>query len=346
MCMFIHNIGELMIHRAYVSPNVEGYVGRKRYSFAQMNERVNKFADYLSKEGIHSEDRIALLCINHEDFITAFFGAAKLGVITVPINWRLQTKEVEYIISNCEPSLLLYDAVFAETVQALQSSISIPALQVGDESFDEIISRCSTAEPKLNTTKDETILIMYTSGTTGKPKGAMISHNNLLAASIGMSHVIDWWFGDRFLSVAPFFHIGGFAPIITNLHNGSTAITMTDFDPIAAWEIIEKEKITTMMSIPAMLQFMLKVIGKADFNYSSLRNITCGGSPVPVKLIKAYADLGISVQQVYGITEYTGAVSFWKNVMDESKIDSMGKVVFHGQVEIVDPETNEVLPTN
>src|SRR5690625_7863362 len=101
-----------------------------------MNERVNKFADYLSKEGIHSGDRIALLCKNHEDFITAFFGAAKLGIITVPINWRLGGEELSYIISDCQPSLVLFDKEFSEEMKNLGLDSSIQMLEVVTTSLD------------------------------------------------------------------------------------------------------------------------------------------------------------------------------------------------------------------
>lgn len=339
------NIGGIMTNRAYLTPNAEGYVGRNRYTFKAMNERVNQFASYLAEKGIKAGERIALICKNNEDFITAFFAAAKLGIITVPINWRLQTKEVEYILSNCDPSLLIYDQEFTQMCQQLAVKHSISTLEAGGE-FEEAIEQLSSAEPVFQTENDDPILIMYTSGTTGKPKGALITHTNLFSASVGMSHVIDWWFGDRFLSVAPFFHIGGFAPIITNVHTGSTSVLVPDFDPVAAWNIIQEEKITTMMSVPAMLQFMLQTLNKEKHDYSSLHNITCGASPVPEKLIHAYDQLGIQVQQVYGITEYTGAVSFWKKSMDETKADSMGKVVFHGSVKIVDPETRQELSPN
>ncbi|HZW67582.1 MAG TPA: long-chain-fatty-acid--CoA ligase [Pseudogracilibacillus sp.] len=340
------NIGELMSHRAYISPNVEGYVGRKRYTFLEMNQRANQFAAYLQAKGIKKGDRIALIAKNNEDFITAFFGAVKLGIITVPINWRLQTNEIIYILQNSEPTLLVYDEVFSEKISDVLKTISLESVMSTTKTFDELLTNYESIEPKLSAEGNDTALIMYTSGTTGKPKGAMISHTNLLAASIGMSHVIDWWAGDRFLSVAPFFHIGGFAPIITNLHNGSTAILMEDFDPVAAWKLVEKEKITTMMTIPVMLQYMLKVYDMVKTDYSSIRNITCGASPVPETLIKAFDQLGIAVQQVYGITEYTGAVSFWKKAMDETKVKSMGKTVFHGRVSIVDPETDEELAPN
>lgn len=340
------NIGELLKHRAYISPNVEGYIGRKRYSFFDMNERANRFSHLLQEKGIQKGDRIALFAKNNEDFITAFFGAAKQGVITVPINWRLQTDEIVYILSNAAPSLLIYDECFKEKIADVLKRHRIETIVSGTETFTESLANFPTDEPKMQSKDDDTILIMYTSGTTGKPKGAMITHTNLFAASIGMSHVIDWWFGDRFLSVAPFFHIGGFAPIITNLHNGSTAVLMEDFDPVEVWQVIEKEKITTMMTVPVMLQYMLKVYDKVKTDYRSIRNITCGASPVPETIIRAFDNMGISVQQVYGITEYTGAVSFWKKIMDETKIRSMGKTVFHGNIKIVDPDTKKTLGPN
>lgn len=340
------NVGELMTHRAYISPDVEGYIGRKRYNFLDMNNRVNQFTHFLTEKGIKRGDRIALVVKNNEDFVTSFFGAAKLGIITVPINWRLQAKEILYILENSEPSLLVYDEVFAETIKDVLEQKTIDSIVSGSDSFDKVLDPYDIEEPETASEGDDIVLIMYTSGTTGKPKGAMISHTNLLSASIGMSHVIDWWFGDRFLSVAPFFHIGGFAPIITNLHNGSTAVLMEDFDPVEAWKIIEKEKITTMMTVPVMLQYMLKVYDMVKTDFSTVRNITCGASPVPESIITAFDQMSIPVQQVYGITEYTGAVSFWKKVMDETKITSMGKTVFHGKVKIVDPDTKEPLGPN
>lgn len=340
------NIGELMTQRAYLSPNKEGYVGRKRFTFSEMNDRVNQFAHYLLNEGVKQGDRLPLFCKNNEDFITAFFAAAKIGAITVPINWRLEVNEIEYIINDAQPSLLIYDVEFEDKISQVLKLVSIPSIQSGSDSFDKLIEYLPKNEPIRLTKGHDTTLIMYTSGTTGRPKGSMITHTNLLSASLGKSHVIDWWFSDRFLSVAPFFHIGGFAPIITNLHNGSTSILMADFDPFAVWKTIYEEKITTMMTVPTMLEYMLKVLDKEKNDYSSLRNITCGASAVSKQLIEAYDQLGIPVQQVYGITEYTGAVSFWKKEMDKNKVNSMGKVVFHGEVKIVDTETNEELPAN
>jgi fatty-acyl-CoA synthase len=337
------NIGEFLVHRSFLSPKKEGFVGRKRYTFVEMNERVNRFATFLRKIGIKPGERIGLLCKNNEDFITAFFAAAKIGVITIPINWRLTANEVEFILQDSATSLLIYDRDFSSVIELLKERIFLNNYLCTDE-IENRIASLSAEEPVIVGRDDEIILLMYTSGTTGKPKGAMLSHRNLYSASVGLISTVDWWYQDRFLSVAPFFHIGGFMPMIANIHVGATTILLEEFHPQKVWEMIEKEQITTMMSVPTMLTFMLKFFNQKQYRISSLRNITCGASAVPPKLIKEYEDLGIQIQQVYGITEYTGAVSFWRKEMDEHKFDSMGKTVFGGKVKVVDPKSGQELP--
>lgn len=341
------NVGEWMKSRSNLLGEKEAFVGKYgRYTFQQMNERVNRFANYLLNQGIKSGDRVALICKNHEDYVTAFFGSAKVGVITVPVNWRLQTKEKAYILEHSEPKVVIYDEVLAEQIEELKSLAEIFICSGNSETditYGQVLQSSTEVEPTIATFNEDTILMMYTSGTTGKPKGAMFSHNNLFSASIGLTHTIDWWEQDRFLLVAPLFHIGGFAPLLANVHTGCSTILLEDFDPINVWKTIEKEKITTMMSVPAMLSFMAQTVKKVNTDYSTLRNITCGASGVPVQLIEAFQALGISVQQVYGITEYTGAVSFWKKSLDSRKFDSVGKAVMHGKLKIIDIESQKEL---
>src|SRR5690625_7159785 len=116
------------------------YVIEKRYTFHHMNQWLNQFAAYLTNRNIKKGERIALLCKNNEDFITVFFAAAKLGIITVPINWRLQAKEVKYIIEDCEPTLIIHDEVFTSLIEEIGQSISIDLLEVGNHSIDEVIN--------------------------------------------------------------------------------------------------------------------------------------------------------------------------------------------------------------
>jgi acyl-CoA synthetase (AMP-forming)/AMP-acid ligase II len=264
-------------------------------TFRQLNDDVNRAAHAFRAMGLEACQRIALLCKNHRAFVTAFFGAAKCGIITIPINWRLHPQEIQYILEDSGASVLIYDSVFADKVRDLKQTsgvnryIPVGAGEDAEPTFDALISQYSNEEPELKTSGDDCILIMYTSGTTGKPKGAMITHTNLLFASIGITHVIDWWNGDRFLSVAPFFHIGGFVPLITNIQTGATSILMADFDPVRVWKTVEQERITTMMTVPAMLAAMHHVFEQAAADVSSLRNITCGASAVPKTLIEAFA---------------------------------------------------------
>lgn len=346
------NIGDLFRNRAQITPNKEAFIIKeKRYTFAEMNDQINKFANYLTSIGLQPGDRMALICKNNDYFITAFFAASKLGIITVPVNWRLAPKELAYILEHSGSSLIIYDSIFKDAVLSIKEQLPTELLlEVGDSAenspFLDVLKERKNIEPQTTTSNDDVTLMMYTSGTTGKPKGAMLSHMNLFGASVGISHVVDWWHQDRFLSVAPFFHIGGFAPLITNIHNGCTTILMEDFEPVSVWKTIEKEKVTTMMSVPAMLAVMLKVVQQVEVDYSSLRNFTCGASPVPKQLIDAYSQIGIDVQQVYGITEYTGAVSFWKKEMNPLKGDSMGVPVFHGDVKIEDLISGEELPNS
>lgn len=145
--------------------------------------------------------------------------------------------------------------------------------------------------------------------------------------------------------VAPFFHIGGFAPLVTNVHIGATMVLMEDFHPVEAWKAVQQHQITTMMTVPAMLAFMLQTHPMVKPDLSSLRNISCGASAVPAPLILGFRQLGVPIQQVYGITEYTGAVSFWKESQNAEKFDSMGKAVMQGQIRIVDIETKEPVAT-
>ncbi|WP_078060521.1 long-chain-fatty-acid--CoA ligase [Desulfotomaculum copahuensis] len=344
------NIGETMTGRAFLSPEREGFAGEGyRYTFRQVNNRVNQFACFLAEQKTGRGDRMAILCKNNQHFATAFYAAAKTGVVTVPLSWRLTASELSYILADCGASILLYDCEFSQLVEQLKQVPAIRNLvRVGGSGagieFEEALAGRRTEEPETTAGGEDPAIIMYTSGTTGRPKGAILSHNNLYQASIGLTYTLDWRLGDRFLSVAPLFHIGGLAPIIANVHKGCTTIFLPNFDPVEVWRLIAAEKINFMMSVPLMIAVMIRVPEASTTDLSSLRFIICGGAPVPESLIKTYYEKGIKVYQVYGISEYTGAVSFWTHEMGLEKCNSMGKPVFHGSVKIIDWHTGRELP--
>lgn len=344
------NIGKMLANRAYLSPRMEAFSGGDyRFNFRDANERANRFGSFLKTDGLKAGDRIAVLCKNNEHATTALFGAAKVGIITLMLNWRLQVPELAYILSDSGASLLLYDVEFAPVVEGLQTQTPVKkylSIEPGNKAndFEKALAGASPVEPAYEGFNADPAVLMYTSGTTGRPKGVILTHDNLFWASAGLTHTIDWAHGYRFLSVAPLFHIGGLAPIFGNVYGGCTTFFVSAFDPVKIWDVIVAEKINFMMSVPAMLQFMLWAPDIAKKDLSSIKHIVCGGSAVPQALIATYDQMGIKVEQVYGITEYSGAVTFWIPEMGMEKSNSAGKTVFHGQIKILSPESDEEMP--
>ncbi len=344
------NIGAMFSNRAKLSPGLEAFVGEAyRYTYYETNRRINGLAAFLKKNGISAGDRVAVLGKNNEHVTTTMYAALKTGAIFVPLNYRLQAPELVYILNNCGASLLVYDDEFGPIIEKIRKEIPVKHYlkALGKESaggFEESLAGMPADEPEITGGGDDPAVILYTSGTTGNPKGAILTHNNLFWASLGLMHSINWFHKYRFLSIAPLFHSGGLAPMMGNVHAGATTVFLPDFDPVKVWNVIQKEKINFMMSVPAMLSFMLLVPGIDKMDLSSLDHIVCGGSMVPQSLILTYKDMGIKVENVFGITEYTGAVTFWTHDMDMDRSDSVGLPVFHGSVRILQPGTGAVLP--
>ena len=344
------NIGKMMANRAYLSPDLEAFVGNGYiYTYKEANERINQFVHFLKANNFFPGDRLAILCRNNEHVVSVMFAVAKADGITVPLNWRLQAAELTYILNNCGASVLVYDQEFAEVVDSMRSEIMVRTyIVVGksdtDISYHEALNGRPVTESQPVSGDEDTAIIMYTSGTTGKPKGAMLTHKNMLFVTAGHSCSIRWNYRFRFLSVAPLFHIGGLAPIITNIHNGCTTVFLHEFNPVNVWKAVEEHRINFMMTVPLMLTFMLNVPDVDKMDLSSLDHIVCGGSIVPGSLIRAYKDLNIEVENVFGITEYAGAVTFWNHDMGMDKHESVGKPVFHGDIKIINPDTGEELP--
>jgi acyl-CoA synthetase (AMP-forming)/AMP-acid ligase II len=176
---------------------------------------------------------------------------------------------------------------------------------------------------------------MYTSGTTGLPKGVVHTHSTAMWGVLTIAATTHYREHERYLACLPMFHVGALTPLTVNVYRGATSIVMRTFDPVRAWELIEAEKITCGLAVPAMLNFMLQVGDVSRFDYSSLRWCMCGAAPVPEPLIEAYAKLGIEIHQIYGLTESCGPACLIDPDHALKKIGSTGKAFFHTDIRVV-----------
>jgi len=355
-----NNIGLYLSKRAHLSPQLEGYVDSEsgaRYSYPELNALANRAAHALLAIGVGQGDRVALLMMNSVDYVASFFGIAKIGAVAVPINWRLVPDELAFILKDSGSQTLIYGAEFAQAVADLQSrgtegTVISEWLQVGEEdarpefarSYRDLSEKATDADPECSACDDDLLFIMYTSGTTGLPKGAVHSHNSVTWAVMTLGATAEVRLGDRYLVALPLFHVGALAPVIANVHRGITNVVLRSFDPVKAWELIRHERINIGLAVPAMLNFMRQAYDSSDVDISSLRWLMSGASPVPVSLIEDYQKIGIEIHQVYGLTECCGPACLIGPEDALAKAGSTGKAFFHTDVKVVDASGKEVSP--
>lgn len=343
-------IGELLRHRTRLSPQMEAVVSADHHiTFAEYNQMVNQLAHYLLSHRVEKGDRIALICNNSIPFPLLFMAAAKVGAVIIPINWRLKTAEIEWILADCQPRMLFYHEEFEQVEPLLNLPFLKQTICVGNgnrmyDSFRDRFAQFPSSEPTVLVLEEDPAIIIYTSGTTGKPKGVVCTHANIYAGCLANNHTLDLRMGDRFLFVTPLFHISGMMFTVGTCVRGITLVLATQFHPVEIWDLIEKERVTAMMSVPSMLPYMLQSLQARESDPAYLRWILCGGSLVPKEMIHAFNERGYAVAQVYGATEYTGAVTYWIPEMGIENCGSVGKAVYLTELKVVDPTTREAVP--
>ncbi|MFV1992159.1 MAG: long-chain fatty acid--CoA ligase, partial [Acidimicrobiales bacterium] len=354
-----NNLGLFLTKRAMLNPDMDGVVDiatGRTFSYRTLNERCNQIAHALTALGVTKGDRVALLALNCSEYMETFFALGKIGAVGVPLNVRLVPDELSFILKDAGATVLLYTPEFTASVTALQergeSGTDISTwIQIGGDakpdfalSYASIQADCSTAEPEIVAADDDLVFIMYTSGTTGLPKGVMHTHNSSIWAAITIGATADMHLDDRFLISLPLFHVGALAPAITAVYQGATPVLARMFDPTQTWEVIGSEKITTTLLVPAMLNVMLSVFDSDKHDLSSLRWCMSGAAPVPVNLIEAYVELGVEIHQVYGLTETCGPACLIGPADAIRKAGSTGQAFFHTNVKVIDADGNECAP--
>jgi len=345
------NIGEFLVRRARLTPTATGVVcGEVRRSFSEMNDRANQLANAMKKMGVKPGDTVAMLALNEAEYYDMFFGLGKIGAILTPVNYRLVGPEMAYILSDCNADVFVFGKDFIDIVDSFRKSIPARKLiAISDsspewaDSYEFLLNDSSKAEPTLVGGGQDTLTILYTSGTTGRPKGAELTHDYFFWASVNMTSTLGVSVGDSSLVALPLFHIGGLAGLPWGVHQGMKIVLQRSFDPKGFLEIIQEEKISGFGAVPVLLDFLKLVPDFEKYDFSSVKTILVYAAPAPVTLIEEYAKAGIEVRQLYGMTEAcTGTVLDSENAL--AKVGSCGRPFFHTEIRVVDEKRVDLEP--
>jgi len=342
-------IGYWMTRRAALTPERTALIyedGQRTYG--EFDREINRVAHGLRALGVNHGDRVAYLDLNHPRFFVTLFATAKLGAIFVPLNFRLTGPELSFIINDAGVHTLVHDDMFAPVIDQIRGELPCrnlvsPTARDGVRPWSELTHDQRDSEIDTQVSSDETAVIMYTSGTTGRPKGAMLTHGNFLWNNINALLSYDTLMDDRTLVVAPLFHIGGLnvTPLVAFL-KGATVVLERQFDPQRVLTLIPQHRITTMFGVPAMFLFMSQMPQFGETDLSSVRTFICGGAPVPEALIRLYGTRGITFAQGYGLTETAPFASLVPIPRALDKIGSAGVPPFFTDVQCVDDRDQPV----
>lgn len=355
--MMKNNVGLFMTKRALLNPRMTAMVdvaSGRRFTYSELNAGCNRLANGLSRAGVARGDHVATLLMNGPEFVETFLGTAKIGGVIVALNWRLVADELSFILTDSGAETIVFDSEFVDVVSELHSRGSDGTrvtrwIHVGDAAdrpdfavgYDDLLVDVSADEPECTASGSDLLFIMYTSGTTGRPKGVMHSHDTVIWSVLTFNATADIRFADCYLVSLPLFHVGALNPLLSVFHKGGTAVIMREFDPNKVWEVLRDEKVTITLAVPAMLTLMLSTYDAEAHDISNLRWIMSGAAPVPVALIKTYAAMGIEIHQVYGLTETVGPACLISPDEAISHAGSTGKAFFHTDVKIVDEDGRE-----
>jgi len=342
-------IGYWMTRRAELTPERTALVYEEQSrTYGDFNREINQVAHGLRALGVNQGDRVAYLDLNHPRFFVTMFATAKLGAIFVPLNFRLTGPELSFIIRDAGVHTLVHDEMFAPLVDSIRDELPCreyvcPTARDGVRPWSELKHDQRDSDLDTMIAVDDVAVIMYTSGTTGRPKGAMLTHGNFLWNDLNALLAYDTLMSDRTLVVAPLFHIGGLnVTPLTAFLKGATVVLERQFDPQRVLELIPRHGITTMFGVPAMFLFMSQLPQFAATDLSSVRNFICGGAPVPEALIRLYGDRGVSFAQGYGLTETAPFATIVPVDRALDKVGSAGIPPFFTDVRCVDDRDDDV----
>ena len=290
----------------------------KRWTFDQCNERTNRLANALKKMGVGQGDRVGMLQVNCNQYIETYFAIARLGAIFVPLNFRAKAEELSYMIANAETKVLFVGSRYLDMVDTMlpqlpivRDCVSIDRDDTGKLYYENLISSSSSDEFTSQIGDDDITILMYTAGTTGRPKGVPLTHNGFVSYVLGNVEPANPETEERNLLSVPLYHVAGIQAMLAAVYGGRTMVMMRQFDVKEWLETVQKEQATRAMLIPTMLKM---IIDDPDFNkydLTSLKVITYGAAPMPLEVIKKAIERipGANFINAFGQTETASTIT-------------------------------------
>lgn len=330
-------LGDWPRRRAEMTPDRTALVwDQTETTFAELAERVARLATVLASKGVHRGSRVAYFGTNHPAFFDVLFATTALGATFVPVNHRLAVDEVAYILNDSHAELVFYGNDKLENIT--QYASATPAVREwlpAEIAIDDLIQDADPMTEHIGVTLDEIAIIMYTSGTTGRPKGAMLSHGNLTWATINQMIDLDIRKDDTALAVAPLFHIGGLnGTVMSTFLKGGRIVILRGFEPSSVLRAIDRHAITSMFTVPTMLDMLSTHELYEQVDVSSLRSLVVGGAPPSDVTLQRWLERGVAIQQAFGMTEAAPTVTMLSAEDARSHRGSAGKRSFFTELRV------------
>jgi acyl-CoA synthetase (AMP-forming)/AMP-acid ligase II len=353
------NLGYLLQNSAGKYPEKTALVSDEgRWTYKELNQRTNRLAGAMLNAGLKKGDRIAILLYNSRYFVEAYFAAVKIGLVVAPVNFRLTGAEIAYVLNDAQPRLLVYGPEFENTLQSVHDQLvsirdfispqnTASSLAVD---YEEFLSGGAPdiAGAAFRVCENDPCQLMYTSGTTGKPKGATLTHRNVLWNLYNTIWAREDKTDERAIIVGPLYHTAALNNHLTiQIALGGTSIVLRKFEPESLLKTIEKEKATIVSGAPAVYNMLLQHPRAHLYDTRSITKCTSGSDKLPMaikkKLLKFFPNIR-GVYDVYGLTEASPGITILNAVDSLRKDGSVGKILPFVDARIVDEEDNSVPP--